>query len=91
VLSDRLREFVAIWCDVDADINQVARLLRKHPDDGWALWLQDDLRQAIEGKDFTPELAYELTSIGFDDQAEVDAWLHDCWTTWFPDDPYPGE
>ena len=90
MLSERLRKFVAVWCDVDADINEVARLLRKHPDHGWALWLQDDLREAIEDEEFTPELVVKLTNVGVDDQQEVDAWLRELWTTWFPGDPYPG-
>ena len=89
MLSDRLKKFVTVWCDVDADLGEVTRLLRTYPDRGFSLWLQDDLRRAIENEDFTPELAYRLTSIGFDDQEEVDGWLRDCWTTWFPKDPYP--
>lgn len=91
MLSGRLQNFVGAWCDMDSDIEEVARLLRKYPNDGWALWLQGDLRAAIEGQDFTPQLAEGLTGLAFDVQGDVDDWLRDLWTTWFPSDPYPGE
>ena len=87
--TDRLKDFLTNWCNADADIGDVTRLLRKYPDYGFSLWLEDELRQAIRNREIFPELAEALTAIGFDDQAEVDAWLHDLWTTWFPNSAYP--
>ena len=89
MLSERLKEFVAGWCDVDLDISDVSEILRESPDYGFSLWLKDDLRQAISNDEFTPQLVVKLTNVGVSDQAEVDQWLRGLWTTWFPGDTYP--
>lgn len=91
MLSTQLRKFLIARCNADADIDEVAQSLRQHPNSGISLWLQDDLRQAIEDKELTPEVAEDLTYIGFDNQNEVDAWLRECWTSWFPNVTYPDD
>lgn len=90
MLSERLRALLIARGNADADISDIARSLRQHPNSGISLWLQDDLRQAIESAELTPEVARDLTYIGFQSQTEVEDWLQQCWTSWFPNDPYPG-
>ena len=89
MLTDRLRIFLGTWCNVEADPQDVVDSLAVRPATDFAIWLQDDLRRAILGGDLTPDLAERLTDIGFTDQAEVDAWLQECWAMWFPEVPYP--
>lgn len=89
MLSERLRNFVTVWCDVDSDVGEVTDILRESPDHGFSLWLEGDLRQAIVDGAFTPELVARLTNVRVRNEAEVDAWLRTLWTTWFPGNAYP--
>lgn len=62
-----------------------------HPGRDFSLWLQVNSRQAIRNGAFMPKLDEDLIYICFDDQQAVNAWLRNCWTTWFPGYPYLGE
>jgi hypothetical protein len=89
MMSDRLKNFLSIWCDVDADQSEVTRILQAYPNHGFSPWLKEDLQQAIEDREFDPDVVYRLTTIGFDNQEEVDEWLRESWAAWFPEEPYP--
>jgi len=89
LFTKRLREHVTAWWDIDADIDDVTDYLHTFPEDGFSRWLQDDLRQAIEDHDLTPTSIGTLTNRRFDSQTDLDDWLRDRWTTWFPGDIFP--
>jgi hypothetical protein len=89
MLSERLKNFIAIWCNVDADFEEVTEMLHDDPEGDFAPWLKEDLRLAIRNEELTPVVTYELTGIGFDDQRAVDNWLRRRWAAWFPEEPYP--
>ena len=89
MFSDRLRDHITGWWDVDRDIDEVTDYLRAHPEEGFSWWLRRDLRQALMDHELTPTSIGDLTNRRFDSQADLDDWLCLRWTTWFPGDPFP--
>jgi hypothetical protein len=89
MLSERLRNFLGSWCNLDADPEEAAAML--HGPDGlyYRGWLSGELAAAIQGHEITPAVATDLTTIYFEDQQAVDDWLRMRWSLWFAE-PYPG-
>jgi hypothetical protein len=88
MLSERLREFLAVWAGPDADAEDTAEMLRQSGGAYYLEWLPDELGQAIREREITPELMSSLLAMHFDDQAAVDRWLRRRWEMWFSQ-PYP--
>ena len=91
MLSDRLKEFLEVWCGIDADPADILESLQDEPPTDFAVWLQDDLGAAIAGGDLTPEVLARLTGLRLRTADEADAWLRECWEQWFPQSPYPAD
>lgn len=89
MLTERLSEFLATWCDMDADTDEVTTILRESPADGFSVWL-NHVRETIRTQALTPALARRLTGLRFATQDDVDQWLNRLWSAWFPNEPLPG-
>lgn len=89
MISEELADFLRTWCNADTDPEEAVTLLRGPSRPYFMSWLPRDLAAAVRGRSITPEVATGLTSLAFDDQADVDSWLRELWDAWF-DEPYPG-
>lgn len=89
MLSPRLHKFLSAWCDAEDDPADVIKPLHDSPTTGWAVWLQDDLRDLIRDNDLTTVKARRMTGLAFQSQEDVDDWLAGLWELWFPMDPVP--
>jgi hypothetical protein len=88
MLSERLREFIDVWCGPDADAEDTAEMLRGPGGAYYLDWLPGELGQAIRGREINPELMSSMLAMHFDDQAALDRWLRRRWEMWFAES-YP--
>jgi hypothetical protein len=88
MLSDRLREFLAVWGGPDADAEDTAEMLRQPGGAYYLEWLPRELGQAIRQHELTPELMSTMLQMHFEDQAALDRWLRRRWQMWLAE-PYP--
>lgn len=88
-LSLRLKQFLEVHCDHDADPKEVAEALARPDKPAYAEWLKDDLSKAIINGVLTHTVLEDLTFIAFDTDEDSDAYLRKIWDMWFPGEPYP--
>jgi hypothetical protein len=89
MISQRLRDFLQNWCNVDTPPERAAEMLRSGSGAYYADWLEDELLAAARAGELTSKLLRRLTSRWFEAQPDVDAWLRRVWPLWF-ERPYPG-
>ena len=88
MLSERLREFLDVWCGPEADAEDTAEMLRRPGGAYYLEWLPRELGQAILQHELTPELMSNMLAMHFETQAALDTWLRRRWDMWFAE-PYP--
>lgn len=88
MISERLRDFLRSWCNMDSDPSEAADMLHEPGNREYYRWLPGELLAAAQSGVLTPETMVGLTGLAFRTQADVQRWLAQVWPLWFGQ-PYP--
>lgn len=88
MISPELEDFLAAWCNIDADPDETIALLHGPSKDYFLSWLPRELEAAVRSRSLNPAVLTDLTTFAFRDQTDVDSWVRDRWAEWFTE-PYP--
>jgi hypothetical protein len=82
-MSEEFEEFLASFCNIDANPAETASLMHADLGEYVGPWLRPELDAAIRDGSLSPELAMHLTSRDFTSPEQVRDWLSGLRQSWF--------